>query len=450
MSKPTDIRVEHAQVSFHDQRFASPFQLSRGQITAITYAVAKIYAVTRGGAHTIGTGAILLSDLWAFPSLELDHTQKARLMRQVCEKIAALLPSVECADPMQISFALAQELPNIASVVQLENSLPAGVAIPTLALLNSMAPFDAAIHDAWGRALGQPAYECYSKDFLDSDLSAYLGADFAGCYPSQKFRTRHCHLLVQHVVGLSDALTPSEANSTDPRDVERPNNLQSWIRRERVFIFKVKSAGRNPAEDARRLADVYRVAHETLAEFGTETQPRLSCDPNEGYHDVDGLVELLDRLEKDYPAVFTALDYLEQPTPRDLYHAALSRASKRKPIIMDESLDRLDHLHLLQSLGWSGLAVKTAKGHTHSILAYCWAARHNLYVAIQDLTNPGRALVHSANLASYLRLTKDYLECNGRQYIPDATPEEQAAYPDYFRIVDGAIKLPARSGPGLY
>ncbi|MBU6350944.1 MAG: hypothetical protein KGS73_12420 [Chloroflexi bacterium] len=63
---------------------------------------------------------------------------------------------------------------------------------------------------------------------------------------------------------------------------------------------------------------------------------------------------------------------------------------------------------------------------------YCWARRHHLYITIQDLTNPGRALVHSANLASYLALAYNDLECNSRQYMPAAAPAEQAAYRPYF------------------
>ena len=321
-----------------------------------------------------------------------------------------------------------------------------------LALLNCLAPFDAALHDAWGRALGRPAYLCYTEEFLSADLSACLGADFVGCYPGPELRPRRTQLWVQHVVGLSDPLTPAEVDPNHLPPSGLPPDLQSWIRRDQVQVFKLKAAGRNPAEDAQRLADVYRVASETLAALGVSARPRLSCDPNEGYVDVAGLVELLDRLASDHPAAFAALAYLEQPTPRDLarYNFTLEEASRRKPILVDESLDRLEHLPLLRPLGWSGLAVKTCKGHTHSLLAYCWARRHHLYITIQDLTNPGRALVHSANLASYLALAYNDLECNSRQYMPAAAPAEQAAYRPYFQVVGGAVLLPSQPGPGLY
>jgi hypothetical protein len=100
--------------------------------------------------------------------------------------------------------------------------------------------------------------------------------------------------------------------------------------------------------------------------------------------------------------------------------------------------------------GWSGLAVKTCKGQSSSLLAYCWAKAHGYHVTLQDLTNPGRALVHSANLCAHLALTVDSFECNSRQYMPHARPQEQAAYPAYFRAVEGALCIPTESSLGLY
>jgi hypothetical protein len=41
-------------------------------------------------------------------------------------------------------------------------------------------PFDAAIHDAFGKVHGRSAYACYGADLLPSDLSRYLGPEFRG------------------------------------------------------------------------------------------------------------------------------------------------------------------------------------------------------------------------------------------------------------------------------
>ncbi|MCB0127412.1 MAG: hypothetical protein KDE58_34350, partial [Caldilineaceae bacterium] len=71
-------------------------------------------------------------------------------------------------------------------------------------------------------------------------------------------------------------------------------------------------------------------------------------------------------------------------------------------------------------------------------------------MTMQDLTNPGLALVHSANLCAHLALEVAYFETNSRQYAPAACPQEQADYPAFFRVHDGVITLPAAPPVGLY
>jgi hypothetical protein len=100
--------------------------------------------------------------------------------------------------------------------------------------------------------------------------------------------------------------------------------------------------------------------------------------------------------------------------------------------------------------GWSGIALKTCKGQTPSLLAYCWGKQTGHYLTMQDLTNPGLALVHSANLCSQLALSVDYFEGNSRQYMPQSRPAERAAFPAYFHVTAGSLHIPAAQGPGLY
>jgi hypothetical protein len=119
-------------------------------------------------------------------------------------------------------------------------------------------------------------------------------------------------------------------------------------------------------------------------------------------------------------------------------------------VLLDESLDTLDLLPQMAAQGWTGLAIKTCKGHSTALIAYCWAREHGHYITLQDLTNPGRALVHSANLCAHLALSIDSFECNSRQYMPHARPAEQAAHPAYFRAVEGALCLPSSPAIGLY
>ncbi|MCE7985763.1 MAG: hypothetical protein DYG89_31685 [Caldilinea sp. CFX5] len=447
MIKPSDVRVERADVTFSNERLATPLRLSRGLITEVTYAKVVIDVRTRAGQTQQGSGAIFLSDLWAFPDPVYDHAQKDEVMRILCQMIAAHLQADDdYGDPLEKGHHLEAALPGLIAEVEADLPFLQPGVMPYLAALNCLSPFDAAIHDAWGRALGGSTYAFYDADWLNADLGAYLGPAFQGLYPAAFLHRPRSTLRVQHVVGVSDALTPVEP--TQPVGT-LPTDLTSWIKRDGLTCFKLKSRGQDPAVDAQRLAAVYT----TAVQAGMKPeQIHLSLDPNEVCPGPDFLLELFARLVKESPTAFAALDYIEQPTARDLssYTFTLHAAAQHKPIIIDESLDRLENLALLQPLGWSGLALKSCKGQTHTLLAYCWARQHNFFITLQDLTNPGLALVHSANLGAHLALSVGYFETNSRQYTPTACPAEQAAYPAYFQVRDGALHLPVHAPLGLY
>ena len=450
--KATDIRAETVEVTFDDERLSVPLHLSKGVIEAITYATVTVRARTRGGDAVQGTGAILLSDVWAFPAPDLTHEEKDRLMRRLCRAIAAWLQDDAYEDPIQKGIRLEQAAVELAAQLAGEEPLLQSTPMPRLAVLNCMAPFDAAFHDAWGAALPVPLYAAYTAENLNQDLSANLGADFAGSYPADYLGTRRRALSVQHVVGFNDALTPAEADPQQPAPADLPADLTTWIERDRLRCLKLKLRGQSPAEDAERLIEVHAVASQAMEAAGVAGGPRLSVDPNEAYQEAAMMLEVLDRVAAQKPQALAALDYIEQPTPRDLaaYTDTLHEVAARVPVVVDESLDDLDNLDWIHRLGWSGLAVKTCKGHTHSLLAYCWGRHHRLYLTLQDLTNPGLALVHSANFCAHLRLDVDCFEGNYRQFMPLSRPHEQAAHPAYFQVTDGQLLLPPEMGPGLY
>ncbi len=60
----------------------------------------------------------------------------------------------------------------------------AGLAepMPRLAQLVAASPTEAAIHDAYGKALGANSYNLLGPEYVNRDLGAYLSAEFAGEY----------------------------------------------------------------------------------------------------------------------------------------------------------------------------------------------------------------------------------------------------------------------------
>lgn len=443
--KPSDVRVEAAHITFSDERLAVPLRLSRGTITEITHIEVTLTLAVRGGSQVTGVGAILLSDLWAFPHPVLDHSAKDAAMRALCRGAARRLPTLDdFSDPLEKHHLLEHLAGELATEVEQSYDWPVGT-IPRLAALNCLAPFDAAIHDGWGRAAQASVYARYAEPWLNADLSAYFGAEFRGLYPQDFFHVRRPRLVIQHVVGVGDLL--DDEPGTDQGTHELPKSLSGWIQRDGLMAFKVKTKGQDPLVDAQRLQEVYQVAHTAGA-----GPVRLSVDPNEACPNAAFVVEMLAALARHAPEAYAAVEYIEQPTGRDLtrYADTLHAVAAQKPVIIDESFDTLDLLPELGKQGWSGVALKTCKGQSASLLAYCWAKRHSLFTTIQDLTNPGRALVHSANLCAHLDLSVDTFEGNSRQYMPHARPEDQAAFPQYFQAHQGTLELGAQVGIGLY
>ena len=83
--------------------------------------------------------------------------------------------------------------------------------IPKLCTLVVASAFDAAIHDAYGKAFGVSVYETYGSSFMSHDLSADLGPEFKGEYLDRYVpSTPRATTPVFHSVGASDPLEAAD------------------------------------------------------------------------------------------------------------------------------------------------------------------------------------------------------------------------------------------------
>src|SRR5207249_11454 len=114
--------------------------------------------------------------------------------------------------------------------------------IPKLCTLVVASAFDAALHDAYGKAHGRSCYDTYGKDFLAHDLSHYLGPRFQGEYLDRYVsRQPKARMPVYHLIGALDPI-----GSDDTRDMildTLPQTLPEWIRREGLTHLKIKLNG---------------------------------------------------------------------------------------------------------------------------------------------------------------------------------------------------------------
>src|SRR5690606_34380895 len=102
---------------------------------------------------------------------------------------------------------------------------------------------------------------------------------------------------------------------------------------------------------------------------------------------VEYVLEFLTRIKEHSPEAFERLQYIEQPTHRDLRahpENRMHRAAEIKPVVIDESLVDFESLLLSREMGYSGVALKTCKGHSEALLMAAAAQKYKLFLCVQD------------------------------------------------------------------
>jgi L-alanine-DL-glutamate epimerase-like enolase superfamily enzyme len=176
-----------------------------------------------------------------------------------------------------------------------------------------------------------------------------------------------------------------------------------------------------------------------------------SLDFNEKCASIDYVVDFLELIRTRNPDCFSRIQYVEQPTHRDLKknpQNTVHKAAKIKPVVIDESLIDLESLLLARDQGYSGIALKACKGQTGSLLMAAAAQKLEMFLCVQDLTCIGHNFLHSASLAAHIP-TVAAIEGNGRQYCPLGNQQWAQRYPDVFQPVEGRIATQELNGLGL-
>jgi len=341
--------------------------------------------------------------------------------------------------------------------------------LPLLAAMVSLSPLDAAVHDAFGKAYDIDTYGGYGPEMCD-DLSRWLGEKFRGRYLSDFISKQYrSPVPIWHLVGGLDKLRRKEkassqrhghpAHDSPERSRARrpchepddglPVSLDEWIERDGIFCFKIKLRGNDLEWDLSRTEEVFAVAKECSAKRGVK-EFFLSVDTNEQCDSSEYCVSFLEQLRAASPEAFDALLYLEQPTERDLrkHSFDMRPVAALKPVVADEGIRELEDVDAAFELGWSGTALKTCKGQTFALLTAAKTAAAGKIYTVQDLTNPGLALVQSVGLTARLSPLKG-VEANARQFIPFANDSIANRFPGLVNIRDGLAHWPEETAAGL-
>jgi len=445
-SRPTNVTVVEVNHGFEEYQYRAPYQFGGRTVDHVTLLNVTCRVRTGGGVESWGFGSMTLGNAWAFPAVPQDAGLGAMvaLAKELTTETAAC---DEWGHPVDLFRAL--EPAYLRAAADLSRTRALSVPIPKLCTLVVASAFDAAIHDAYGKAWGVSCYETYGPRFMTRDLSHDLGPEFTGEYldryvPSAPRAT----VPVFHSVGASD---PLEAADVRVRiDDGLPNTLEEWIPRDGLVRFKIKLNGGNMDADFERIVRIDRIVTR-VQQRRAVTDWKYLLDFNEGCPNVAYLLELLERVRRTTPSGFDRVLYIEQPTARDLQKDranVMHEAARLRPVVIDESLTGLETLRLARQMGYTGVALKACKGQSHTMLMAAAAQKFGMFLCVQDLTCPGASLIHSAGIAARVPGNAG-IEANARQFVPAASAPWEARFPGLFTIRDGVMQTAQLTGPGL-
>ncbi|MBM3745101.1 MAG: hypothetical protein FJW34_04835 [Acidobacteria bacterium] len=447
-ARPSDIRVEEVSFDYQDYLYRTPIKFGGIALDRVT--LLNVHCTVRSGAGRAakGFGSMPLGNIWAYPSRVMGYETTLGAMKRLAERIRKITADYkESGHPVDINVALEPEYLKAAAGVSRELKL--AEPIPKLAMQVVASPFDAAIHDAFGKLHGRSCYRTYGPDLMRHDLARYLTPEFKGEYLGRYVTPEPKPVMpLYHLIGALDAI--EERNIQKRINDGLPETLPEWINADGLTHLKIKLNGDDLKWDVERVLHVDRVAAETQKQRGV-ARWFYSADFNERCANVDYLLAFLRQVKEKAPGGFERLQYIEQPTARDLRANrtnVMHQAAKLRPIVIDESLTDLESLLLAREMGYTGVALKACKGQSQALLMAAAAQKYKMFLCVQDLTCPGASLIHSAGLAAHVPGVAA-IESNARQYVPVANKPWEKKFPGIFRIKDGTMKTGEIKGPGL-
>lgn len=444
----TDVRIDEVSFSYEEHLYRSPLKFGGVAVTRATLLNVAMAVESPLGDVGEGFGSMPLGNIWAFPSRNLTYDQTLGAMKSLATEIAKIYRGCSLrGHPIDLTHTLEPEFFTAAD--RLTQSLGLPEPIPKLATLVVASAFDAALHDAYGKLWGKNCYRTYGPDYMNHDLGHYLGSEFAGesliQYVSVEAKPE---MPLYHLVGALDPLT--DADIRERIHDGMPETLIEWIERDGLTHLKIKLNGDDLGWDVNRVVAIDRVTAEVQAKRGVPHWV-YSLDFNERCQNVEYLIEFLKQLKNLTPAGYDRVQYVEQPTARDLKanpHNKMHEAAQLRPVVIDESLLDLETLQLAREMGYTGVAFKACKGQTQTLLLAAAAQKYGLFRCVQDLTCPGASLIQSASIAAHIPGVAA-IESNSRQFCPGANTPWEARFPGVFAIRNGRMNTAILDGLGL-
>ncbi|WP_202901702.1 mandelate racemase/muconate lactonizing enzyme family protein [Bryobacter aggregatus] len=445
-AKTTEVRVKEIRASYEDFVYRTPIKFGGNIVDKVT--MLNVHTVIEDGLGKSqkGFSSMSMGNVWSFPSKVMNYNDTLGAMKSLAAEVERITnASKATGHPIDISVALEDQF--LAAAAEISRNLKE--PIPKLCSLVVMSPFDAAIHDAYGKLLNRSSYQTYGKDCMRKDLSHYLGKGFEGEYLSQYVTASpKATMPLYHLVGAVDPIERADIKQKVGDGL--PETFHEWIVFNGLRNIKIKLNGEDNKWDQDRILAVHRACLQTMPKIGRKDWV-YSLDFNEKCPNVAYLIEVLKKVQASDAIAYQRIQYIEQPTKRDLKADranVMHEAAKLKPVVIDESLTDQETLMYSRDLGYSGAALKACKGQSQALLMAAVAQKYKMFLCVQDLTCPGASLIHSAGLAAHVPGVAA-IEANARQYCPVANRAWESRFPGIFNIKDGLMKTGTLTGNGL-
>jgi L-alanine-DL-glutamate epimerase-like enolase superfamily enzyme len=442
------IRIEHISFGYDEHIFRAPVGFAGATVSRATMVTVRCSVRTAEGKVASGFGSMPFNHTFSFPSKTLSNEIKNDAMKALATELAKVTGSYrEWGHPLDINWDLAPLY--LKAAAEVSQRLRLADPIPKLCTLVTAAAFDAAIHDAFGKAQGVNCFDTYGPEFMNHDLSRYLGAQYKGKYPSHYLLRQHkVRMTLCHLVSAVDPI--EEFENRIPIKDGLPEILPEWITYNGLLEFKIKVNGTDLNWDIERVMHIDKVTTQVQERRGVKDWAYV-LDFNEKCPHVEYFIQFCRQLKEKMPTGYRRIKYTEQPTARDLKahpENDMHEAAKLCPAVIDESLIDVESLLLARAMGWTGAVVKSPKGLSHMILMASVAGKEKIFLAGGDMSCPGAALIQTANLQARVP-TITSVEANARQNLPQANKAWESRFPGLFHVTDGMLRTQEVSGPGL-
>lgn len=443
-----NVSIVSSAISLFEFENRMPLKFGHEITTGSTLCRASITARGQDGRTAVGVGETPLAVSWTWPG-NLSYSERLERMKHFCETLnSAWNTFSSTGHPMEIGYRFLED--RLQDLLKAENaSYDQAHQMPYLCALVCNSLFDLALFDAYGNYHGVKAFDVFTSEYMNHDLSHYYAEPYrqayAGKYPCDYMLP--CDQVPKsipawHLVGGTDPLEPEDLTGKEPAD-GYPVLLRDWIRADGLKCLKIKLVGNDAEWDYKRIIHVGSIANEMDV-------PYLSADFNCTVKEPAYVLALMDKLRTEHPSIFDKLLYIEQPFPYDMesYPINVKEISRMKPLFLDESAHDWRFVALGHELGWSGVALKTCKTLTGAMLSLCWAREHGMDIMVQDLTNPKLAIIPHALLAANVGTIMG-VEVNSMQFCPDASRQEARVHPALYKRNEGRISLESLGNTGF-